>query len=234
MGSYYWIKMYHEVLHDPKMGRLSDHLWRRFFELCLIAGETDREGCLPPVGDMAWTLRTTAGDLDADLHLLAENELVHLNGDAWIGTKFADRQSPLSAAERKARQRERDKQREYYGHETSREPVTQPVTNRDTDIDTDTDTDIEKIQTTSEEERDSDDAADVLREYGMDQVDQVLQETRLEPWQIVETVAYAKEQSLGPGWVRGQLRQGNAYRPRAPDDGRKRYVSGRYADIIEH
>ena len=140
--SYYWIKMYHEVLHDPKMGRLSDHLWRRFFEFCLIAGETDDGGNLPLIGDMAWTLRTTPGDLEADLHLLAENGLVHLIGENWVVTKFADRQAPLSPAERKARQRKRDKQRDYYRDE----PVTQDVTNRDTDTDTDTDTDQKKIQ----------------------------------------------------------------------------------------
>ena len=25
----YWIKLYHEILDDPKMGRLSDRTWRR-------------------------------------------------------------------------------------------------------------------------------------------------------------------------------------------------------------
>jgi len=29
MGSPYWIKLYHEILNDPKMGRLPDRLWRR-------------------------------------------------------------------------------------------------------------------------------------------------------------------------------------------------------------
>jgi len=141
MGSYYWIKVYHEVLHDPKMGRLSDHLWRRFFELCLIAGEEDKEGWLPEVGNMAWTLRTTTGDLEADLHLLMEHQLVSLDPDgAWFVTKFADRQSPLSPAERKAKQRERDRQRDYESHG----PVTQGVTIRDTEQDTDTDTDTDQ------------------------------------------------------------------------------------------
>ena len=45
MGSY-WIKLYHEVLNDPKMGRLPDRLWRRWWsfwrcemrkETCLLA-----------------------------------------------------------------------------------------------------------------------------------------------------------------------------------------------------
>ena len=144
MGSNYWIKMYHEALHDPKMGRLSDHLWRRFFELCLIAGETDAAGELPPAGDMAWTLRTTPGDMEADLHLLAENKLIHLNDECWVVTKFATRQAPIGDADRKRRQRERDKKSDYYSHV----PVTEDVTNCDTDTDTDTESETESDQDT--------------------------------------------------------------------------------------
>ena len=161
MGSYYWIKVYHEVLHDPKMGRLDDHLWRRFFELCLIAGEEESEGWLPSVGDMAWTLRTTPAALEADLLCLRDEGLVHEN-DArtwWCVTRFADRQAPLSAAERKAKQRERDRQRDYDNHG----PVTQGVTIRDTEQDTDTDTEkIQRQRQTTDGDRDAD-AAECLR-----------------------------------------------------------------------
>jgi len=63
------------------------------------------------------------------------------------------------------------------------------------------------------------DAVGVLRVFGMNDAAKVRKETRLEDWQIVETVAYAKQEKLGAGWVRNQLRLGNAYRPRAPDNG---------------
>ena len=33
MSSFYWIKLYHEVLDDPKMALLPDRLWRRTIEL---------------------------------------------------------------------------------------------------------------------------------------------------------------------------------------------------------
>ena len=41
MGAKFWIKLYHEILDDPKMGRMPDRLWRRTIELFLLAGELD-------------------------------------------------------------------------------------------------------------------------------------------------------------------------------------------------
>ncbi|NIV31589.1 MAG: hypothetical protein GWN58_19515 [Anaerolineae bacterium] len=233
MPSYYWIKMYHEVLHDPKMGRLSDHLWRRFFELCLIAGEADNEGWLPPVGDMAWTLRTTPGDLETDLLLLLEYQLVTQDGDGvWFVTKFADRQAPLSDAERKRRQRERDKKVSYYGHA----PVTPDVTN----CDTDTDTDTESEQSRSDAESESDPPPAVvaaLESIEMGQIPTVIQEAltaRLTPEQIIETCAWARENDKGAALVRSMFREGDSRRPRAPDnDDPKWWVGGQYESLVE-
>jgi len=37
-----WIKLYHEILDDPKMCKLSDRLYRRVMELFLLAGETNK------------------------------------------------------------------------------------------------------------------------------------------------------------------------------------------------
>lgn len=147
MASYYWIKLYHEVLHDPKMGRLSDHLWRRFFELCLIAGETESDGPLPEVADMAWTLRTSPGDLETDLHLLAENGLVHLDGETWIVTKFADRQAAVSSTDRWRKWRDRQRAEEYYQTDANGETnASQTIRLTETDQDTESETDQDKIQ----------------------------------------------------------------------------------------
>jgi hypothetical protein len=43
----FWIKLYLEILDDPKMGRLPDHLWRRAVELFLLAGRAGNDGALP-------------------------------------------------------------------------------------------------------------------------------------------------------------------------------------------
>jgi hypothetical protein len=126
MASKYWIKIYHEILDDPKMGRMPDRLWRRTIELFLVAGETDAEGLLPKIGDMAYRLRLSEDELTEDLVQLDELNIVHRDGENWVVTRFAERQAPVSDAERMRRYRERLHKEEYYGDE----PVTDGVTNR--------------------------------------------------------------------------------------------------------
>lgn len=127
--SRYWIKLYHELLRDPKMGRLPDHLWRRSIELFLIAGQEDREGRLPSVPDMAWSLHTTAEKLNPDL-LALDGIVIHWDEPEWVVTKFAERQDPDTDAERKRHQRDytqgkdvtkRDKSVTVNGHEPVQE-----------------------------------------------------------------------------------------------------------------
>ena len=55
----FWIKLYLEILDDPKMGLLPDWLWRRAIELFLLAGENGNDGLLQPVTDLAWRLRVS-------------------------------------------------------------------------------------------------------------------------------------------------------------------------------
>jgi hypothetical protein len=133
MASKYWIKLYHEILDDHKMGMLSDHLYRRVIELFLLAGEFDGDGELPTVEAMAWRLRTDQDELLNDLETLRDKKIVTLHNNKWIVTKFAERQAPVSDAERMRRLRERKQKEQYYGDA----PVTSPVTNRKTDTDTD-------------------------------------------------------------------------------------------------
>jgi hypothetical protein len=114
MPSNYWIKLYHEILHDPKMCRLTDRLYRRTIELFLLAGETDKEGELPSVGDIAWQLRINQDELETDLADLASFGIVHKE-DNWIVSKFATRQAALPDSERMRLYRERKKKQQYNG-----------------------------------------------------------------------------------------------------------------------
>jgi hypothetical protein len=145
MASKYWIKLYHEILDDPKMGRMPDRLWRRTIELFLLAGELDEEGLLPEVRDMAWRLRLDDDSLSDDLSLLETYKIVHRENNRYVVTKFADRQSAMSSAERTRRYRETEKHNEYetvhYGN--GNEQCDETVTNRYTDIDIDKDIDID-------------------------------------------------------------------------------------------
>ena len=96
----YWIKLYHEILRDPKMGLLDDHTWRRSIELFLIAGERNEEGRLPSTSDTAWMLRTSEQDLQESLEKLTELGIAQQDEAGWLISNFAKRQAPLSAAER--------------------------------------------------------------------------------------------------------------------------------------
>lgn len=128
MASKYWIKVYHEILDDPKMGRMPDRLWRRTIELFLIAGEQDDKGNLPKLGDMAYRLRMSDEELQKDLDKLQELNIVHLDDGVYVVTKFAERQAPVSSAERMKRYRERQQEKKYYGDDDDTEDDTQPVT----------------------------------------------------------------------------------------------------------
>jgi DnaD/phage-associated family protein len=110
MASKYWIKLYHEILHDSKMGRLPDKLWRRCIELFLVAGEFDQEGYLPAVKDMAWDLRITNEELEQSLNDLAEFGIVALIDNRWLVVKFAERQAPVSSTERSKMSRKFNKE----------------------------------------------------------------------------------------------------------------------------
>jgi hypothetical protein len=145
MASKYWIKLYHEILDDPKMGRMPDRLWRRTIELFLLAGELNENGLLPEPRDIAWRLRLSDNDIAEDLSFLETYNIVHQKDGRYIITKFADRQSAMSSAERSRRYHESQKKEEYeqvhYGNrdESSRSDET----NRPTDIDKDIDIDID-------------------------------------------------------------------------------------------
>lgn len=129
MTSNYWIKLYHEILSDPKMGRLPDRLWRRTIELFLLAGENGQDGDLPSVVDMAWRLRISEDALQGDLNELSADgiAIVKQEEDEWFVTKFAKRQAAMPGNERMQRLRDAKRKEHYYGDED--------VTNRHTDGD---------------------------------------------------------------------------------------------------
>jgi hypothetical protein len=114
MASNYWIKLYHEALHDPKMCRLSDRLYRRAIELFLMAGETAKDGILPPVADIAWSLRVNEEILETELYELQKVGILSQVDGEWLVTNFAKRQAKISDEERAKQYRERKRKEEYY------------------------------------------------------------------------------------------------------------------------
>ena len=134
MASKYWLKLYYELLDDPKIGRLTERLFQRFIQCLILAGENDKDGLLPSMEDISWRLRPIRiEDLETDFADLASAGLFHKGSDGWVVTNFAKRQRPIGDAERMRRFRERQQKQEYY----------EPVTYRNTDIDIDKESDID-------------------------------------------------------------------------------------------
>lgn len=129
MASKYWIKLYIEILNDRKMMQLEDRLFRRVIELFLFAGEIDQDGLLPPIGDVAWRLHMDTEQLETDMIELQRVGILSVDDGNWIVTKYAERQAPVSDAERMRQLRERKQKKQYY--DTSPLPERyEPVTNR--------------------------------------------------------------------------------------------------------
>ena len=124
MAGNYWIKFYVEVLDDPKMATLPDRLWRRFYELCLLAGKYYDDGNLPDCEQLAWALRMSVDELQSDLDALVNKRLITKTEDGYLVTQFVKRQSKMSNAEKTARYRKSKHTEEY----ESNYPVTEPVT----------------------------------------------------------------------------------------------------------
>lgn len=114
MAGKYWIKLYHEILHDVKMGSLSDRLWRLSIEVFLMAGEFDRDGRLPSLENMAWILRREKNKLEVELYALEETGIVGRDDGGWYVTKFSERQAKMTSAEHMQRSRSKDDYSEYF------------------------------------------------------------------------------------------------------------------------
>jgi DnaD/phage-associated family protein len=88
-----WVKLFLEILHDPKMNRLPNHLWRRAIELFLLAGGNGDDGTLPPVEDMAWILRLSKEKMLEDLQDLAGIGVAYeAEPGKWVVVNFKKRQ----------------------------------------------------------------------------------------------------------------------------------------------
>lgn len=136
----YWMKLYIEILDDPKMATLPDRVWRRVIELFLVAKRLGKDGHLPETRQIAWMLRMSPDELDADLAQVVHTGIIEREVGGWFIPKFAQRQAPVPDAERKAQERDRKKSRQYYGNVTdASRNVTQSTEDRLTEAETDTD-----------------------------------------------------------------------------------------------
>ena len=133
MASKYYIKLYHEILDDPKMMKLADRLFSLSIKLFLLAGDYEHDGYLPDVDDMAWRLRINQEELETDLADLASTGIIQMNSDRWYITKFAERQAPVEPTERWRQWKKRQRKEDYYqtdDNESTNEAQTKRLTDK--------------------------------------------------------------------------------------------------------
>ena len=142
----YWIKVYHEILDDPKMATMPDRLWRRAIEIFLIAGKLskDKSGILPETNQIAWLLRMNTDELSLDLKQLESSGIIKRIDNGWTVVNFEKRQAAVTGAERVQQFRKRQQNEQYYGNVTEmKRNVTQINRVQNTESETESETETE-------------------------------------------------------------------------------------------
>lgn len=120
-----WIRLYHDVLNDPKIGRLSSHDAWGWVRTLLVA-DMKEDGSLPPVADLAYLLRMSIDDASAlvdrliDLGLIdiAQRSPLVLRPHNWEHRQFKWDDADPTAAERMKRMRSKRNEQACYGRVT--------------------------------------------------------------------------------------------------------------------
>jgi len=130
----YWLKLYTEILEDPKYHRLSDNAKLGMIELMLVAKKTGVCGEIPNIEDVAFYTRRSVEWWQPVFEELSKIEYLVTNGSETIIRKFAERQSAVDDSIRMKKYRELKHKNEFAQRECN-----EPVTNRNGDSETETD-----------------------------------------------------------------------------------------------
>ena len=71
-----WLRLYTEVVNDPKVQKLDGESFKVWVNLLCIAKETDRSGSLPPLSDLVFLLRMEEKKLRKKLAVLKNSGLI--------------------------------------------------------------------------------------------------------------------------------------------------------------
>jgi hypothetical protein len=110
MANHYWIKLYSDILHNPRMVRLDNTTWRHAVELFVLAGELGLKGRLGVGEDIAFHLRVPEEEVREALNKLEELGVVHQEEGEWLVCNFAERQAPSTSTQRVREHRRRKMQ----------------------------------------------------------------------------------------------------------------------------
>ena len=151
--NYAWMKLYVEILDDPKMGKMTDSLFRNTILIFLIACKNGGSGELPDIESLAWLLRKDTKTITEIIEALITNHIIEKVGARFIVKNYGKRQSPPNFNERQGRarngmSRNRDKIVNATEQETEQDSEQDTELKKDTEkeleLETDTHTDTER------------------------------------------------------------------------------------------
>ena len=105
-----WIRLYTEVLDDPKVQKLPPELFKFWVNILCLAGKN--EGSIPTEDDVSFALRTDLSSVSTAFHYLEKVGLIDNNNGARIPHGWSKRQYKSdSSTDRVKRYRKRYKKR---------------------------------------------------------------------------------------------------------------------------
>lgn len=112
MGSMPWLRLYTEIIDDPKMRRFTGDQFRDWIHLLCLAREAKEPGVIEmSVEDAAWRLRRPVEDFKTSLALFADLDMVRVEDSTITVLHFLERQydkpsdTPEATRERKRKSR---------------------------------------------------------------------------------------------------------------------------------
>jgi hypothetical protein len=135
----YWLKLYTEILDDPKYFRLSDSARLGMYELMIVAKRVDLDGGIPCIEDVAFYTRRSVEWWEPVFNELSKINYIVSNDGNTIIRKFSERQAKVDDAERMKQSRALKHKNQFVSRECY-----EPVTNRNGETEIDTETDTEK------------------------------------------------------------------------------------------
>lgn len=116
----YWLKLYTEILDDPKYYRLSDNAKLGMYELMMVAKKVGQDGHLPSVDDIEFYTRRTVSWWQPVIDELKAINFITDNTTGLVIRKFEERQAAIPSDEKQRKYREAQHKKDYSGYE----PVT--------------------------------------------------------------------------------------------------------------
>lgn len=126
-GGMPWVKIYTEMLDDPKLAKIDDVSKYRFVQLILVAAECDAGGAFivgeneMTIDEIAWRLRMDKKKLSTDIDVLIKSGILQKDGSILEIPKFAERQGPTQKEKRAVWKERQQKKRERVTRESRSE-----------------------------------------------------------------------------------------------------------------